>query len=96
MQVIGLRKLNWDSMRVNFFVLTPPAVLKPYPASWITSFYLAPEKADFVNRLIAEFPNLTVVDVAAILQQLQSVMNLSLIHIFSQSGRDFNSLATLQ
>ena len=75
MQVIGLRKLNWDSMRVNFFVLTPPAVLKPYPASWITSFYLAPEKADFVNRLIAEFPNLTVVDVAAILQQLQSVMN---------------------
>ncbi len=75
MQVLGLRKLNWDSMRVNFFVLTPPTVLQPYPASWITSFYLAPDKADFVNHLIGEFPNLTVVDVAAIVRQLQSIMD---------------------
>ncbi|MFZ4538279.1 ABC transporter permease [Propionivibrio sp.] len=75
MQVLGLRKLNWDSMRVNFFVLTPPTVLEPYSASWITSFYLAPDKSDFVNRLIREFPNLTVVDVAAIVRQLQSIMD---------------------
>lgn len=75
MKVLSLRKLNWDSMRVNFFVLTPPAVLEAYPASWITSFYLAPDKADFVNRLIREFPNLTVVDVAAIVRQLQSIMD---------------------
>ena len=75
MQVLSLRKLNWDSMRVNFFVLTPPAVLEPYSASWITSFYLAPAQADFVNRLIREFPNLTVVDVAAIVRQLQAVMD---------------------
>lgn len=75
MRVLGLRKLNWDSMRVNFFVLTPPAVLEGYPASWITSFYLAPEHADFVNRLIGEFPNLTVVDVAAIVRQLQAIMD---------------------
>ena len=61
-------------MRVNFFVLTPPAVLEGYPASWITSFYLAPERADFVNRLIGAFPNLTVVDVAAIVRQLQAII----------------------
>ena len=35
----------------------------------------APEKADFVNRLIGEFPNLTVIDVAAILRQLQSIID---------------------
>ena len=75
MQMVGLRKLNWDSMRVNFFVLTPPAVLQGYPASWITSFHLPPEKADFVSQLVREFPNLTVIDVAAILRQLQSIMD---------------------
>jgi len=75
MRVSSLRKLNWDSMRVNFFVLTPPAVLQSYPASWITSFYLAVDKADFVNRLVGEFPNLTVVDVAAIVRQVQSIMD---------------------
>ena len=74
-QIVGLRKLNWDSMRVNFFVLTPPAVLETYPASWITSFYLASEKADFVNRLVGDFPNLTVIDVAAIVQQLRGIMD---------------------
>ncbi|MBK7677568.1 MAG: FtsX-like permease family protein [Candidatus Accumulibacter sp.] len=75
MTVVGLRKVNWDTMRANFFVLTPPAVLEGYPASWITSFYLSPEKAEFVNRLIRDFPNLTVIDVAAILRQLQSIMD---------------------
>lgn len=75
MAVVGLRKLDWDSMRVNFFVLTPPAVLQPYPASWITSFHLAPAQADFVNRLVREFPNLTVIDVAAIVRQLQAIMD---------------------
>lgn len=75
MTVVGLRKVNWDTMRVNFFVLTPPLVLQDYPTSWITSFYLAAEKAEFTNRLIGEFPNLTVIDVAAILRQLHSIMD---------------------
>ncbi len=75
MRITGLRKLNWDSMRVNFFVLTPPAVLEDYPASWITSFYLSEDKTDFVGRLVRSFPNLTVIDVAAIVRQLQSIMN---------------------
>ena len=75
MQVVGLRKLNWDSMRVNFFVLTPPVVLENYPASWITSFHLAEHQGDFVSRLVREFPNLTVIDVAAIVRQLQAIMD---------------------
>lgn len=56
-------------------MLTPPHVLEGFPASWITSFYLAPANADFVNRLVAALPNLTVVDVAAIVRQLQSIMD---------------------
>ena len=75
MRVVGLRKVDWDTMRVNFFVLTPPVVLQGYPTSWITSFYLPPEKADLVNQLLRDFPNLTVIDVAAILRQLQSIMD---------------------
>jgi putative ABC transport system permease protein len=75
MEVVGLRKLDWDTMRVNFFVLTPPAVLDPYPTSWITSFYLPASQADFINRLVREFPNLTVIDVAAIVLQLRAIMD---------------------
>ncbi|HOL64912.1 MAG TPA: ABC transporter permease [Accumulibacter sp.] len=74
MRIVGLRQVDWDSMRANFFVLTPPALLEGYPASWITSVYLSPENAGLVNKLVGRFPNLTVIDVAAILRQLQAIM----------------------
>ena len=74
MKIVGLRKVNWDTMRVNFFVLAPPVFLEGFPASWITSFHLSPDRADVINRLVRDFPNLTVIDVAAILRQLQSIM----------------------
>lgn len=75
MQILNLRKLNWDSMRVNFFVLTPPEVLQEYPASWITSFHLPSESGAFVSQLVRAFPNLSVIDVGAILRQLQHIMD---------------------
>lgn len=74
-EITSLRKLDWDSMRVNFFVVTPPGVLEPFPTSYITSFHLPQEKAGFVGELVAAHPNLTVIDVASILRQFQSVMD---------------------
>ena len=74
-RIVGLRKLNWDSMRVNFFVLTPPGVLEQYPASWITSIHLPPGREAFVNELVAAYPNLTVVDIAVIVAQLQTILD---------------------
>jgi len=74
-RITSLRKLDWDSMRVNFFVVTPPGVLEPFPTSYITSFHLPPERAGFVGELVAAHPNLTVIDVASILRQFQSVMD---------------------
>ena len=46
-----------------------------YPASYITSFHLPDTRREVVNALVREFPNLTVVDVAAIVRQLQSVLD---------------------
>jgi putative ABC transport system permease protein len=74
-KITSLRKLDWDSMRVNFFVVTPPGVLEPYPTSFISSFHLPQAQAGFVNELVAAYPNLTVIDVAAILRQFQAVMD---------------------
>jgi putative ABC transport system permease protein len=70
----NLRKLSWDSMRVNFFVLTPPGVIEDAPASYITSFHLPAERADAASELVRRFPGLTMIDVGAILRQLQAVI----------------------
>ena len=74
-QISSLRKLNWDSMRVNFFVLTPPGVLGSYPASWLTSFHLPVAQHGFVDQLIGAYPHLTVIDMGAIVRQLQSILD---------------------
>lgn len=72
--VAGTRRVDWDTMRVNFFAILSPPALADMPQSWITSFYLPPEKADVLRDMVREFPNLTVFDVGAILSQLQSVL----------------------
>jgi putative ABC transport system permease protein len=74
-RITSLRKLDWDSMRVNFFVIAAPGMLEQQPASYITSFYLPPGQLDFSNRLVAAFPNLTVIDVAAVIGQIQAMVD---------------------
>lgn len=74
LRVSSLRKLSWDSMRVNFFVLAPPGVIEDAPASYITSFHLPSEGAAAMADLVKNFPNLTLIDVDAVVRQLQSVI----------------------
>ncbi len=73
--VTSLRKVEWDSFRVNFFVVTPPGALDRFPASYVTSFHLPPERAALMDRLVKRFPNLLVIDVAAIIGQVQRMMD---------------------
>jgi putative ABC transport system permease protein len=72
--ITNLRKLDWDSMQVNFFVIATPRLLADFPASYITSFHVDREQGQAMNRLTAVFPNLTVVDMTAILRQALTVM----------------------
>jgi putative ABC transport system permease protein len=71
----SLRKVNWDSMRANFFVLMPPALLADKPASFITAFHLPDEAAPLAGDLLREFPNITIIDTTAVFRQVQAVID---------------------
>lgn len=73
--VSSLRKVEWDSMRVNFFAVTPPGILEDFSASYITSFHLPLGQDEPINALVREFPNLTVIDVAALMEQVRGIMH---------------------
>ncbi len=73
--VTSLRKVDWDSFKANFFVLSSPGVLEDYPASYITSFYLKPGNEGVVSGLIRKFPNLSVIDLTAIMSQVRTITN---------------------
>jgi putative ABC transport system permease protein len=75
-RITSLRKVDWSSMRVNFFVLFPTATMADVPLSYIAA-YRAPEAgaAAFDNALSREFPNITNVDVSASIAQIQKVLD---------------------
>ena len=73
-RITSLRKVDWASMRVNFFVMFPHARMPDVPTSYIAAFRAPPVKG-FDNALSREFPNVTNVDVSASLGQVQRVLD---------------------
>ncbi|SHM51053.1 putative ABC transport system permease protein [Duganella sacchari] len=73
--ITSIRKLDWGSMRVNFFVIINPAAMTEISQSWITAFHLPQGQGAVMNGLTRDFPNLTIVDVGGILRQVQAVLD---------------------
>ncbi len=72
--VTSIRKVDWDSMRANFFAVTPPETLSAFPSSYMMAFYLPTEKTMALDALIKRLPNLTVIDVSSLMEQVRSIM----------------------
>lgn len=73
--VTSLRKVQWDSMKVNFFVIATPELLKDFPASYLSSFYLPPDKVRAGDELSRAFPNLLLIDTGAVIAQVRNIMD---------------------
>ncbi|NVM75390.1 putative ABC transport system permease protein [Duganella sp. SG902] len=73
--ITSIRKLDWGSMRVNFFAIINPAAMTEVSQSWITAFHLPQGQGAVMNALTRDFPNLTIVDVGGILRQVQAVLD---------------------
>ncbi|URI08197.1 ABC transporter permease [Aquincola tertiaricarbonis] len=73
-RITSLRKLDFASMRVNFFVMFPLAQMDDVGTTYISAFR-APDQPGFDNQLSRDFPNITNVNVAASLAQVQGVLD---------------------
>ena len=75
LNLVGVRKLSWDSMKVNFFMFASPAALQSRPQTWITAYHqpLADALA-LDSKLVQRFPNLTVFDTGNIVRQVQQML----------------------
>ncbi len=72
--VTSIRQVNWDSMRPNFYFIFSPGSLTPFPKTFITSFYLAPENKNILNTLVKKYPAITILEVDFILNQLSLIL----------------------
>ena len=78
-KITSLRKVDWGSMRVNFFVMYPVAEVTDVPVSYISAFKAPPAAAkglqSFDNTLVKAFPNITNIDTTSTLAQVQRVLD---------------------
>ncbi|MEI6549231.1 MAG: FtsX-like permease family protein [Betaproteobacteria bacterium] len=73
-RITSLRKVDWGSMRANFFVIYPVDNLPDVPLSYMAAFK-TPDVPTFERNLLQQFPNVTSVDLRATLTQIQNVLD---------------------
>lgn len=74
-KVTSVRTLVWESFQPNFFMILSPSALQELPATFITGFHLEDEAKRHVQELISDFPTITVIDVGAIIEQVQTILS---------------------
>ena len=70
--VTSLRSVDWESFQPNFFVIASPGSLDGFAASHITAVHVPATDTGFTGALVERFPNLSVIDVDAVLKQVRS------------------------
>jgi len=73
-RVSSLRKVEWDNMRPNFYMIFPPTVLDDFAHTYITSLYLPKGDKGLLNAFVLRFPTITVVEMDAIIAQVRGVI----------------------
>lgn len=74
-RITSLRKVDWASMRANFFVLFPLREMPELPTTWLAAFRTPEGDRQFERVLVQKFPNVTSVDMRASLAQVQRVLD---------------------
>ena len=74
-RITSVRKVDWASMRANFFMLFPLAQMPDLPVTYMAAFRTPDGARHFENALVQKFPNITSVDMRSTLNQVQKVLN---------------------
>jgi putative ABC transport system permease protein len=73
-KITSMRKVDWGSMRANFFAMYPVSQMGQVPATYMGAFK-APVTPGFDNALVRSFPNVTNIDMSATISQVQRVLD---------------------
>lgn len=74
-RIASLREVRWDSFQPNFFVVFSPGVLEEVTGTLITSVHLGSGQRPLLVELVRRFPEVTIIDIDALLRQVRDVMD---------------------
>ncbi len=73
-EIYNIREVSWQSFKPNFFIIFPPGNLESLPATAMTSFYVDDTKDELAVNLGQNFPEVTVFDIAQLLEDVQKIL----------------------
>ncbi len=90
-KVTSLRKVDWDSFRVNFFALFPPGPLDALPVTYIAAFHAPADSSAWLSPLLRKNPNVLAIDIGEIVRQVQSIVDsvsraIEFVFLFTLAG----------
>ena len=74
-KVTSFREVQWDSFRPNFFMVFSPGTLDDSTGTYITSVHIAQQQRRMLLDFSRQFPEVTAIDLDAILTQVRGVMD---------------------
>lgn len=73
-KITNVRKVNWATLKPNFFIILSPDVLSSFPATYISSVRIEPEQKRDFSQLLRTYPTITAIDVDNFVKQIQSTI----------------------
>ncbi len=73
-RVASIREVDWDSFQVNFFILLSEGAVGEVPRTYISSLHVPEDRFDEVSGLVRMHPNVSVLDVGAILKRVRDII----------------------
>ncbi len=74
-EVQSLRSVRWDNMQPNFFFIFSPGTLDAMGATYLSTVLLEGEEKRLLNELLREFPTIVVLELDALIEQIQDIIN---------------------
>ena len=74
-RITSVRKVDWTSMRANFFMIYPVASMPQWPTTYLATLRSAQAGDTLDAQLVRQFPNVTTVDLRQTLGQIQRMLD---------------------
>ncbi|MGB6035611.1 MAG: FtsX-like permease family protein, partial [Cryomorphaceae bacterium] len=73
----SIREVDWQRMQTNFLVMFPEGVLENAPKFHVllTRFESPEQSASFQQKLVKQFPNISVIDLQLVLETIDTVLS---------------------
>ena len=81
--ISSFRRVQWDSLQPNFFLMFPPGLLEGAAGTWMASAQFRPTEPSAIAQLVRRFPGVSIFDMDDLLNQVRSIIDKAVLAVQS-------------